>query len=93
MGKSEYHETTVNGVKLVCPICKNDKFWDRATLMNTAGMTFLGIEYFNEEAVNHICSKCGYIFWFFPIYPETSRQESDGSKQKEVKEEGWWYKK
>jgi hypothetical protein len=39
--KIEAKEISVKGNKLECPICKNDKFWPKETLMNTPGLTFL----------------------------------------------------
>ncbi len=55
---------TISGKTLVCPVCSNDDFWKRQTLMNTPGMTFFGIEWANRQAVNYVCSRCGYVFWF-----------------------------
>ncbi len=55
------------GRKLVCPICGNDHFLVRETQMNTAGMTFLGLDWANTSATNYYCDQCGYIFWFHPL--------------------------
>jgi predicted nucleic-acid-binding Zn-ribbon protein len=60
----EAKERYIEGNKLACPICKNDKFWARETLMNTKGMTFLKLEWANKEAQNYICDGCGYVYWF-----------------------------
>ncbi|MBN1198196.1 MAG: hypothetical protein JXA23_02510 [Bacteroidales bacterium] len=62
--QKEAAEYTVSGHKLECPVCHHTKFTTRRTLMNTAGMTFLGIEWANREATNYICGKCGYVMWF-----------------------------
>ena len=51
-------------IELVCPICGGKKFYERKTLMNTAGMTFMGWEWANPEAINYICEDCSYIYWF-----------------------------
>ena len=51
-------------IELVCPICGGKKFFERTTLMNTAGMTFLGWDWANSEAINFVCEDCTYIFWF-----------------------------
>ena len=88
---------------IICPVCKNRKFWSRTTLMNTSGMTFMGWDWLNKEAVNFICSKCGYVYWFFEIPPDALRTARDEAalheprKPKEKKEqvemeEGWWLK-
>jgi predicted nucleic-acid-binding Zn-ribbon protein len=58
----EYH--VKGGLKLECVICKNTKFWTRETLMNTAGMSFLNLDWANKRAQNYICSECGYVHWF-----------------------------
>lgn len=55
---------TISGRPLICPICANTDFWKRQTLMNTPGMTFFGIEWANRQAVNYVCNRCGYVFWF-----------------------------
>lgn len=54
----------VDGHKLVCPICGHDRFGRRKTLMNTFGLTFLGLEWANKEAASFICDSCGYVMWF-----------------------------
>ena len=62
--KEEADIHMINGVQLICPICKHDKFWIRKTLMNTPAATFFGVEWANKEAENYICNHCGYIYWF-----------------------------
>ncbi len=52
------------GHALKCPICGGEKFWTRKTLMNTAGATFLGVEWANKKADNFICDNCDYVIWF-----------------------------
>jgi hypothetical protein len=54
----------VDGHELHCPICAHDEFWKRHTLMNTPGLTFLGVEWANRQAENYVCDSCGYILWF-----------------------------
>ena len=61
-----FKEISVKGHKLECPVCKNNKFWTKETLMNTTGMTFFGLDWANKDAKNFICSNCTYVFWFFP---------------------------
>jgi hypothetical protein len=56
--------TKVNGYELICPICKGKDFDDRTSMLNSRGMTFLGLDWANQGAINYICSSCGYIFWF-----------------------------
>lgn len=57
---------TVADKLVVCPHCGNDLFLTRASLLNTGGMTALGLDFLNREAANFVCSKCGHIQWFLP---------------------------
>ena len=54
----------LNGYELSCPICKGKEFSKRSSLLNTRGMTFLGLDWTNQGAINYICDTCGYILWF-----------------------------
>lgn len=60
----EAGEFTVQGKKLVCPFCSHNRFYTRRTLLNTVGMTFIGLDWANKEATNFICEHCGHILWF-----------------------------
>ena len=51
-------------IELVCPICGGKKFFERKTLMNTVGATFMGWDWANPEAINFVCEDCSYIYWF-----------------------------
>jgi predicted nucleic-acid-binding Zn-ribbon protein len=62
--KPESRERIVTGNRLQCPICRHKRFWERKTLMNTSGMTFLGFEWANRKATNYVCENCGYVYWF-----------------------------
>lgn len=57
-------EYEVNGYKITCLVCGNNRFWFRKTLMNTRGATFLGFDWANREAGNYVCGRCGYVMWF-----------------------------
>lgn len=63
----EVKQYNISGQPLICPICKHTEFWMRETLMNTPGMTFLGIEWANRQAINYICNNCGHILWFMKV--------------------------
>jgi len=56
----------VFGQVLSCTVCSNRTFRERTSLLNTAGLTFLRLDWANKSATNFICSKCGYVFWFLP---------------------------
>lgn len=63
--KHQSKEITINGKRLECPVCGNRKFFTRRSLLNTRGLTFFNLDWANRSATNHICDKCGYIFWFY----------------------------
>lgn len=54
----------LHGNAFQCLACGHDAFYRRSSLLNTAGMTFAGLEWLNREASNLICASCGYIHWF-----------------------------
>ena len=62
--KKEAAERSVQGNKLTCPVCSSTLFWTRTTLMNTAGLSFLDLDWANRSASNYVCDRCGYVFWF-----------------------------
>ena len=60
-------ERFIRGKKLLCQVCGHDRFWTRETLMNTPGMTIMGLDWANKTATNYICDSCGHIMWFMDI--------------------------
>lgn len=64
MAETESKVIFIKGNKLKCVVCKNDTFWERRTLMNTPGMTFMSLDWANKTAQNYICDNCGYVHWF-----------------------------
>jgi hypothetical protein len=32
--------------------------------MNTRAATFFNFDWANRKATNHVCDRCGYVFWF-----------------------------
>lgn len=64
MAQREVSEAIVKGHRLSCPLCKGKRFWQRKTLMNTAGLSFFGWEFANKAAKNYVCDGCGYVYWF-----------------------------
>lgn len=65
-GKDRAQEVEKAGRQLICPVCGGLKFFHRTTLLNTAGMTFMKLDWANAEADNYYCAECGYMFWFHP---------------------------
>lgn len=50
--------------KIVCPCCENDTFKKDFRQLNSAGLTFFGLDWANKEATILICNRCSYILWF-----------------------------
>lgn len=59
-------KVVIKGHELVCPVCGSTDFWERKTKLNTTGMTFLGLDWANADAINYVCDHCSYMFWFHP---------------------------
>lgn len=59
----------LNGKELVCHHCNHDTFYVSRAQLNTAAMTFLGIDFLNRTASTFICAECGFIHWFYGINP------------------------
>ena len=54
----------VEGRTVQCPHCGNGEFAEGSALLNTVGMSFLGLDWTNRSAHTLMCSKCGRIEWF-----------------------------
>ena len=52
------------GKQVRCPHCGSDRFHDRRILLNTAGMTYIGLDWANKEATALTCGRCSMIQWF-----------------------------
>lgn len=49
------------GIQIICSHCKNERFLEGHILLNTRGLTFLGLEWLNKSAITLVCIRCGYI--------------------------------
>ncbi|HUR62511.1 MAG TPA: hypothetical protein VM286_09140 [Candidatus Thermoplasmatota archaeon] len=54
----------VGGKDLACLVCGGGRFWSKRILLNTAGLTFMKLDWANRDAVAVICSACGYVHSF-----------------------------
>ena len=54
----------VGGKIFHCPACRHDVFANGAALLNTTGMTLIGLDWANKEATTLVCTECGKIEWF-----------------------------
>ena len=52
------------GKEIVCPHCTGIRFKRGEAQLNTAGMSFLNLDWADKSATTLACSNCGYILWF-----------------------------
>jgi predicted nucleic-acid-binding Zn-ribbon protein len=50
--------------RLDCLMCGGTRFDHREILMNTAGLTFLDLDWANKTAMGAICRTCGHVHTF-----------------------------
>lgn len=62
--RKEPGEYDAGGKQVACPHCGGTQFAEGAAQLNTAGMTFFGLDWLNESAVTLACTGCGHIQWF-----------------------------
>ena len=54
----------IAGTPLVCSHCGYEHFDRDQVLLNTRGMSFLGLDWANGSADVYLCKNCGHIEWF-----------------------------
>ena len=52
------------GRSIVCTQCGYNQFDQATALLNTPGLTFLGLDWANRTATVLACKQCGHIAWF-----------------------------
>jgi len=62
--KPEADKLVILGKEIKCPICEGDKFRHRSVLLNSPGMSMLGLDWLNKEAATYTCSHCHYMMHF-----------------------------
>ncbi|MBQ0866975.1 hypothetical protein KBZ21_34055 [Streptomyces sp. A73] len=50
--------------QLLCPLCRGTLFWDREVQLNTAGMSFLNLDWANASATGVQCADCSRLELF-----------------------------
>lgn len=55
---------TVAGKVVSCGHCSCDRFVEGRAQLNTAGMTFMNLDWANRSAATLTCTSCGHIEWF-----------------------------
>jgi transcription elongation factor Elf1 len=61
MGPSAYQ---IAGRTVHCPHCAHEKFVLGRALLNSAGATFLNLDWADPAAATLVCAECGRIEWF-----------------------------
>lgn len=61
---SDPERFSVAGKKVTCPHCGGERFDDGEALLNTWGMTVLGLDWANQRATVLTCKRCGHVDWF-----------------------------
>jgi len=64
--KSDPIGVEVQGRVLKCLVCGHDEFWKKEAQLNTAGASFLNMEWTSPSGICNLCARCGYIHWFLP---------------------------
>ena len=64
MSKNKPCEYEINGEPFECTHCRYTQFLKGEAMLNTAGMTLLGLDWANRTAVTLMCDQCGLIHWF-----------------------------
>lgn len=69
-----------HGKLVVCPHCQHDGFTQGQALLNTPGLTFLGLDWANRSATILICKQCGHIEWFMKQPKVIQRSPLSGAR-------------
>lgn len=63
-GRPEGEAYTQAGRAITCSHCGNNRFWTREAQLNTAGLSFLDLDFLNKSAEVYVCTNCGHLEWF-----------------------------
>ncbi len=55
---------SIDGRPVRCPHCGCEHFGIGRAQLNTAGMTFFGLDWADKSASTLLCAECGNIQWF-----------------------------
>lgn len=63
-GEPDPTRFAVAGKQVVCAHCQGIEFDASNALLNTSGLTFLGLDWANREAHVLVCRRCSAVQWF-----------------------------
>lgn len=52
------------GSQVKCAHCGGDEFDTSAALLNTRGLTLLGLDFANRDGYLLVCRRCTHVDWF-----------------------------
>lgn len=55
---------TAGGKRLACSHCSHDLFEERSAVVNTRGLTLVGLDWLDKGATVLVCTGCGLLHWF-----------------------------
>lgn len=55
---------SAGGRPISCTHCEQSEFERREAQLNTAGMSFLDLDWMNRSGTAMVCTNCGLIQWF-----------------------------
>jgi len=73
------HNYQLQGKVITCPHCQSEEFDEGSALLNTAGMTFINLDWANRSASILACRRCGQVQWFLQK-PEKKEDTSTSTK-------------
>jgi len=65
---------SIAGKRVTCPHCEAANFEEGTALLNTLGLTFLGLDWANREAHLLICTRCSSVQWFLEEPKQLGRE-------------------
>lgn len=63
-GLEDDHRYTIADQAVTCSHCGGQDFERARYQLNTAGLTFLGLDWANQDATVLVCKTCGHLEWF-----------------------------
>lgn len=68
------------GKPVLCSHCQHDQFTQREAQLNTAGMTFFGLDWANRSATVLVCKQCSHLEWFLDAPKAIQRSPLSGAR-------------
>jgi len=76
MFSSTAHQTNHQGIALVCPVCKHDRFVERKYAFRSPAASFFDHYWNTDKVVAYVCGKCGNMLSFAEPKPEPAPMDA-----------------